>query len=622
MLIIHCKSIFLKLIILSFSLFHVQLIRAQENGQTDTLKIKELLSTSTKLQRTNQDSSYALAQDAYKLSEQIHFEKGIGGALIRIGSILYTNGRLDTSLQIIQRALAIRVKLNDFKGASGACILLSYIYDSKGKRDSAFYSLYEALRFNKAAKDSVNMVQTYVMLGNLSNEYGENQKAVESYENAAKLSIAMNYLEGVLLASDGLANYYFKTNNFKKALSYYLICDSAAKATGDIISYSQNLNNLALCYQNLNDNARAIIYFKQGIENCIREGLNDELSRGYSNLSEVYIKLKKPDSAIYLLNLALPLSRSVGILNTTAECYERLARAHALKGSYFEAYSNQVSFSALSDSLINNEKVKKIAEMQTKYETEKKESEIVLLNVQNKTKLVERNFFIAGTILFLLLAGAIFMGLVKTRKEKRKTEALLLNILPSEVANELKRTGASEAKQYNHVTVLFTDFVNFTGISEQMSPTELVKEINRNFTAFDAIIEKHGLEKIKTIGDAYLAVCGLPNETRNHAEKVINAALELQQYMDKSNGKFQLRIGIHSGAVVAGIVGVKKFAYDIWGDTVNTASRMESSSSAGKINVSEATYQLTSDKFIFTSRGKIEAKHKGFIDMYFVDGIR
>ncbi|MES2559504.1 MAG: adenylate/guanylate cyclase domain-containing protein [Bacteroidota bacterium] len=207
---------------------------------------------------------------------------------------------------------------------------------------------------------------------------------------------------------------------------------------------------------------------------------------------------------------------------------------------------------------------------------------------------------------------------VELKNEKQKSDALLLNILPEGVAEELKNKGYAEAKQYNHVTVLFTDMVNFTGISEQMTPRELVAEIHQNFTAFDTIIEKHGLEKIKTIGDAYLAVSGLPIEHHNHAQRVAAAALDIQQYMAQNNGKFQIRIGLHSGPVVAGIVGVKKYAFDIWGDTVNMAARMEQNSEAGKINISAATYELIKDDFTCEYRGKINAKNKGEVDMYFV----
>jgi ligand-binding sensor domain-containing protein len=213
-------------------------------------------------------------------------------------------------------------------------------------------------------------------------------------------------------------------------------------------------------------------------------------------------------------------------------------------------------------------------------------------------------------------------------KEKQRSDALLLNILPEEVAEELKTKGSAEAKQFDEVTVLFTDFKNFTQISEKMTPKELVEEIHTCFKAFDTITVKQGIEKIKTIGDSYMCAGGLPVANKNHAEYVVRASLEIQEFIlnrvaeRTALGKesFQIRIGIHTGPVVAGIVGIKKFAYDIWGDTVNTASRMESSGEAGKVNISGTTYELVKDKFACTNRGKIQVKGKGEIDMYFVEG--
>ena len=205
--------------------------------------------------------------------------------------------------------------------------------------------------------------------------------------------------------------------------------------------------------------------------------------------------------------------------------------------------------------------------------------------------------------------------------EKKHSEQMLLNILPSEVVAELKDTGVSKAKHFENVTVLFTDFVDFTYLSQELSPEELVGEIDSYFKDFDAIIESYGLEKIKTIGDAYLAVSGLPVEKPDSAVQAVNCAIALLQYVsDRINngGRFNVRIGINSGPLVAGIVGVKKFAYDIWGDTVNTASRMESSGEPGKINISQQTFNLVKDEFSFDYRGKIGVKGKGEIDMYFI----
>ncbi len=212
-------------------------------------------------------------------------------------------------------------------------------------------------------------------------------------------------------------------------------------------------------------------------------------------------------------------------------------------------------------------------------------------------------------------------------KEKQRYEELLLNILPYEVAQELKEKGKSEAKLFDHVTVMFTDFKDFTKIGEQMSAGQLVKEIDYCFSSFDKIIQKHGIEKIKTIGDSYMCAGGLPAINKTHATDVIRAALEIMEFMlkhkkekeAKGETPFEIRIGINTGPVVAGIVGIRKFAYDIWGDTVNIASRMESSGEPGKINISGSTHEQIKDKFNCSYRGKILAKNKGEIDMYFVN---
>jgi class 3 adenylate cyclase len=209
--------------------------------------------------------------------------------------------------------------------------------------------------------------------------------------------------------------------------------------------------------------------------------------------------------------------------------------------------------------------------------------------------------------------------------EKQRSDDLLLNILPAEVAEELKREGRFMARHYDEVTVLFTDFKGFTDISEKLSAQQLVEEINSCFEAFDAIMGKHGIEKIKTIGDAYMAVGGLPKPIPDAAARTVQAALEMQAFIRERENlnaakglpSFEMRIGIHTGPVVAGIVGIKKFQYDIWGDTVNTASRMESSGEVGKVNISEATYALVKDEFECEYRGEIEAKGKGRLGMYF-----
>jgi PAS domain S-box-containing protein len=207
--------------------------------------------------------------------------------------------------------------------------------------------------------------------------------------------------------------------------------------------------------------------------------------------------------------------------------------------------------------------------------------------------------------------------------EKKRSDELLLNILPKQVADELKNKGKAIAKRYDNVTILFTDFKDFTSLASSISPIKLVKELNEMFSHFDDILETFQIEKIKTIGDAYFAACGLPEKNKNHAHQCIEAAKQMFKYLEERNKKkeiqWKMRVGIHSGPVVAGVVSKKKYAYDLFGDTVNTANRMESNGEVGKINISETTYELIKDKYNCLPRGQIHTKGKGNLNMYFVE---
>jgi len=208
--------------------------------------------------------------------------------------------------------------------------------------------------------------------------------------------------------------------------------------------------------------------------------------------------------------------------------------------------------------------------------------------------------------------------------QSKESDKLLRNILPDEVADELKATGKASAKHYSKVSVLFTDFKGFTARSAAMTPEEVIEELNKCFSAFDAVMEQYNLEKIKTIGDAYMCVGGLPIANETNPIDTIRAGLAIQAYMNqykneciaKGEPYFECRLGINTGAVVAGVVGTKKFAYDIWGDTVNTASRAESNGLVGMVNITEATYELVKDVFKCEYRGDIDVKGKGKMKMY------
>lgn len=229
-----------------------------------------------------------------------------------------------------------------------------------------------------------------------------------------------------------------------------------------------------------------------------------------------------------------------------------------------------------------------------------------------------------------LQAAEINQQKAAIEEERQKSESLLRNIFPFEIARQLITKGAAKPRNYPMVTVLFTDFKNFSKISAPLDPVDLVGILDFYFKKFDEIIEEHFLEKIKTIGDAYMCVGGLPLRNRSNPVNAVLAGLEIQHFMNtlhderilRNEPVWELRLGIHTGPVVAGVVGKKKFAYDIWGQTVNVASRMESAGHVGMVNISETTYNEVKDYFDCTYRGKVQAKNIGDIDMYFVQGIK
>ena len=213
----------------------------------------------------------------------------------------------------------------------------------------------------------------------------------------------------------------------------------------------------------------------------------------------------------------------------------------------------------------------------------------------------------------------------QVEQEKERSDRLLLNVLPERVAYDFKEKGSSIPECFDNVTVFFSDIVNFTKLTSTIDPADVICELSDIFTGFDRIFKRNHCERIKTIGDAYLSVSGMPEPDEKHACNVLKAAFECMEFLEKRNQnhkmKWQMRMGVHSGRVVGGIVGIEKYIYDVFGDTINTAARMEHYSEPNKINVSSETYTLAREHFIFKERGSVEVKGKGLITMYFLEGL-
>ncbi len=519
------------------------------------------------------------------------------------------------------------------------------------------------------------------VLENLAEYYWENknfaaalENYIYAYETYKGFPIEDFPQKPDYLYSIGGRYYYFR--DYHTARKYFLEVWQTIPAER-VENQVSKLNTLALCYSNMGEYDSSNRYFLEALQYAIDKKQENWIGIISGNMGNNYLKQNRIDDAIPLLEKNIRISRDNNLKEDLVMClseygsvllmknearrdldlqtealaiiyekglhqnntfvsrvYPNVARAYAANGDMNKAYRYLDSATRAKEIVDKEKNMVFVSGVQHKIDVEKHMAEIQAKEVELKHQKDFRNSVLAAAAVLLLFTTVFFIQRNRIRNEKKisdaekqRSEELLLNILPEEVAAELKATGGAEAKSFENVSVLFTDFVNFTQLSEKLTPQQLVQEIHYCFTAFDKIIERNGLEKIKTIGDAYLAVCGMPVKYAQHAQQTVRAALEIRSFMlarqaessDPSAEIFAIRIGINSGPVVAGIVGVKKFAYDIWGDTVNTAARMEQHSEQGKINISGSTYALVKNDFNCAYRGKIEAKNKGKVDMYFVE---
>jgi class 3 adenylate cyclase len=396
------------------------------------------------------------------------------------------------------------------------------------------------------------------------------------------------------------------------------------------------MNNIGGWYEDKGQIDSAFAYYFRSLE--IRQSIDHLVGMLIVNrdLALLFEQTGQTNQALQHINASIQLAEKHHIAYGIEASY--LLRSQLLaKGKDFEgAWSDHQRYVQLRDSIVSEENAKRLIQQTMQYEYRQKHladslafaAEKRLQQEEIQRQRVIRNGSLSGLVLLGVFAGILFVQRRRISRAKRQSDELLLNILPAETAAELKATGAAAAKEYEQVSVLFSDFKGFTRLSTQLTAAELVGEINTCFKAFDEIMVTYGLEKIKTIGDAYMAAGGLPDPLGASTRDVIHAGLAMQQFIAQRKFEreaaglpyFEMRVGIHTGPVIAGVVGVKKFQYDVWGDTVNTASRMESSGTVGEVNISATTYARLKDEpgLSFEARGAIEVKGKGEMQMYFV----
>ncbi len=542
----------------------------------------------------------------------------------------------DSAIYYYKEGLKLSQEMKNDSFAAKCFYRMGILNLNAGDYQEAIGNLYNALNIFERNGDKSRTIRCLQYLSMAYNEQGMYDKATDFAKRSLDISRSIADKDYIATGLANLGSIFYAQHDDDKALDYFQQALSTMEEINDKLGITDALNNVALIYEEQKNLGKALEFHLRSLALEKEIGDSRYLAASYHNIGLVYKDMLKYPAAIAYMDSSIILAKEGDDKFFLKESYNALAELYSNTGKYQLAYQTHLKFSELNDTLMNAENKRQFAEMNTKYETEKKDNQINLLNKDSqildekiRKQEIVRNSFMGGFAVVLLFAGVFFNQRNKIKKGKQRSDELLLNILPEEVADELKEKGSAAAKQFDDVTVMFTDIKDFTRISETLSPTTLVHEIHTCFKTFDDIISKHNIEKIKTIGDAYMCAGGLPVVNTTHATDVVKAAMEIRDFMTQrntlpdpsgQNPGFEIRIGIHTGPVVAGIVGTKKFAYDIWGDTVNIAARMESSGEAGKINISSSTFDLVKDQFKCTYRGKIQAKNKGEIDMYFVEG--
>lgn len=542
---------------------------------------------------------------------------------------------------------ASRLKTYISKKDSNAICLTYYLisgnYRNVGLIDMSIYNLKKSILYiNKndtVTTELLGGLRTWVnhtsLLGQLYLEI-QNYKSSILYSKQAK-EVRLNVFKynNVSYLNCNLASCYIMLNNFDSAIYLLNNAQQLAIQFNDYPSLVKVYELKGNCYLTINMLDSAELYLERCKKTMNLYKISNSSPAGFHipnyYLAKIRIIQKRYREAKILLIHEINKIKDfkLELLKEQKILVEVLINLNETE----DALATFNKYSELQMSLNNKERLYRSKSVEIEAKIEESERTIVNLLKDKRVASFTKQYLITIVIILLTITIAILKIFINTKKqkkiienEKQKSENLLLNILPVNIAEELKYKGSVEAKHFNEVTVLFTDFKGFTLISEKLTPTELVSEINIYFSAFDRIMQKHGIEKIKTIGDSYMAAKGLTDTKERQAASVIEACLDIQKFILEQKIKkqaeekafFEIRIGVHTGPVVAGVVGLNKFAYDIWGDSVNIASRMESSGEVGKINISGTTYELVKDIFKCEYRGKIVAKNKGDIDMYFV----
>ena len=606
-------------------------------AEKDTTFVNDLLQKSKTLTNDDPAKAISLAEQALQISKEINFLKGQAYALKNIGIVYYLQGKYIETLNYWNQSLEIFEMQKDQIGIANILNNMGAIYFDRGDDAKALEYCLKSLKIAEKTGDKLRIMSALTTIGSIYHNK-KDPNALTYLLKALPLCQDLGNKDAFVLIAGNIGEIYFDQGDDSKALEFYQKAINTDRNSASSAFAYNGIGKIYLrkgnYYLALNNHNRAL---------AISEKLDEKMHRirALRGIANVYVKENNYPVALDYYKQAKSIGEEIHANVELKDLYQEMAAAYSTMSDFPNAFMYKSLYADIKDTLYNVETAKKLGKLQFDFDLYKKQGEINLLTKDKKLNEVElkrqrfaRNSLAAGLVLILIIAFVIYRNYrrkLKTNitldKQKDEIEHLLLNILPAEVAKELQSTGQATPRYYESVSVLFTDFEGFTAIADKLTPGELVEELNTCFIGFDSIIEKYGLEKIKTIGDSYMCAGGIPPGDENHVYKIVKAGIEIQEFIDAYNNNCRnlgrecwlIRVGIHVGPVVAGVVGKKKYAYDIWGNTVNIASRMESNGDVERVNISSNTYELIKDKFVCSYRGKIHAKNVGGIDMYFVE---
>ncbi|MFA7326724.1 MAG: adenylate/guanylate cyclase domain-containing protein [Candidatus Kapaibacterium sp.] len=605
------------------------------NIKDDTNKVNLLCSLSANFYTISPDSGIKYADLANNLSGKIGWEKGKAKAYNNLGVNNSIKSNNNEAVTYFKKALNIYKELGQKEGISQQLGNLGIASMNLSNFTAALDYYQQALKI--AEKDGIkaSIARQNGNIGIVYTYLKDYNKALKYYRKSLEFTEKQIEKDKISKLFGNIAWNYTFLKDYDKALDYYQRALELDEELGNVKSIAIRLGNIGILYWEMLDYAKAYDYYHRALK------MNEEIaSKGgvavnLGNLAALHFILSQDSviqnlkskntnfnldrnynliKAIEYAHMSKDLSLEIGDKRQLMEVYSTLDKANESIGNYENAYKYQTRWANIKDSIFSVEKTTEIANLEAKKENEIKEKELTLKDLELLRKVNEQTALFVGLAAVVILLIVIFM-------QRRKSEKLLLNIMPEKIAKRLKRNEKNIADRFEEVSIIFVDIVGFTSYSRGTEPEEIVSALNDIFTRFDILSIKHGLEKIKTIGDCYMAVAGLPEPHDNHTLATARFALEakdlMHNYVTPDGHKLLFRIGIDEGPVVAGVIGESKFSYDLWGDAVNMASRMESTGLPNEIQVTENFINEVKDFGIkYTERGEVEIKGKGKVTTY------